>query len=211
MYFTAKLIYPQIVHCRSSSQYFLASTFMRVQEFYESPFENIRGKAFTVFEYMDTEARANGKFDYFTKWGGFNLPDFALKNFLKKQKVLYFDKEALKFLYIRLLVNWKKPFYVIGTFKDKDINHELAHAFYYLSKEYRHQMDRLTEKMPQKTFRLLCEWFEENGYPKEVFWDELQAYLCTENELFPFVDSKIKEAYKNSFEIMKSVINEEKI
>lgn len=43
-----------MIHINASSQYEIASMFMRVQEFYESKYSTIRGKYFTVEEYMDT-------------------------------------------------------------------------------------------------------------------------------------------------------------
>lgn len=190
------------------SQYFLASTFMRIQEFYESPFPNIRGKAFTVFDYMDTEARNNGQFDYFTKWGGFNFPGEVLKKFLKTQKVLYYKNEALKFVYIKCLVNWNEPFYVIGTYSSKDLDHELAHAFYYLSKSYRQEMNSIIDSIPAKHSQKICKWLQDMGYTNEVFKDEIQAYLSTERNPFDYVSPKIINKFKENFLIMKDILEE---
>ena len=206
MNLTAKLTCPQVVHINYDSQYFLASSFMRIQEFYESPFENIRGKAFTLFDYMDTEVRNNGKFNYFDKWSGFNFPDYILKQFLKTQKVLYFNQEALKFVYIKSLVEWDKPFYVIGTYgKDSKVyDHELAHAFYYLSAEYKFQMDMLIGDIPPKKHKRILKNLSETGYTEKVFKDEIQAYISTSPSLyFGDISKKTENNFRDIFDSFK--------
>jgi hypothetical protein len=178
MNLTASLLYPQIVHMKFDSQYFLASTFMRVQEFYESPYDNIRGQAFSLLDFMNTEARHRGTFEYFDRWIAFNFPDTALKSFLKKQKVLYLENELLKFIYIKCLVDWEKPFVVIGTSKNCDMNHELAHAFYYMSKYYKKKIENLIFQIdPVIVLKLMKQLYDLGGYCADVLKDELQAYL----------------------------------
>ena len=61
------------------TQYQLAATFMRFQEYYDSP--QFKGKIFSVEEYMDWYANVNGKFSYFEDWPAFNIPSQTLKMF----------------------------------------------------------------------------------------------------------------------------------
>jgi hypothetical protein len=204
MHLTAKLIYPQIVLFNFSDQYFLSSTFLRAQEFYESSFSNIRNKQFTLEEYIDTEVRENGKFDYFEKWDGFNLNDKIFKKFFHTFKDISIGSKEYKLqLYIKNLIDWNRPFYIIGVCDTQTINHELAHAFYYLSEEYRKQMDKLSVMLlPLKCVLRISKELEDMGYCSEVRYDEIQAYLSTENQ-FSFIPSEILENYKNTFNQFK--------
>jgi len=59
----------------------LTSTFLRFQEFYESP--EFQGKIFTLQEYKAWYTKLKGKFSYYTDWGGFNIPSRILESFYK--------------------------------------------------------------------------------------------------------------------------------
>ena len=54
-----------IYHVKFENQYQITSTFMRLQEFYESSHKNIKHHFFTVEEYMDIYAKENGNFSYY--------------------------------------------------------------------------------------------------------------------------------------------------
>lgn len=174
----ASLIHPQIVHVKYKNQYDLASSFMRIQEFYESPIEGIKGCSFTLETFMDKYAKEYGVFDYFEKWAGFNVPSDVLKDFIETQGIFY-TKELRLINYIKNLVDWDKPFYVIGTFQDVDIDHELAHAFYYISKDYKKKMKKLLNELPSSDRIGLVDELKEKGYHSDVFTDEIQAYLSS--------------------------------
>ena len=47
-----------IILINAKDQYELASTFIRLQEFYESPFSEIKGHTFSMEEYMDIYANS---------------------------------------------------------------------------------------------------------------------------------------------------------
>src|SRR5687767_6039954 len=64
---------------RFQSQYELASTFLRVQEHYESP--RFRNRVFSLEQFMDWYARRYGAFTYYEDWAGFNVPSTALAAF----------------------------------------------------------------------------------------------------------------------------------
>jgi hypothetical protein len=64
---------------RSKTQYELASTFLRIQEHYESPF--FSGKIFSLEQYMDWCAARTGSFTYYEDSSGFSVPSSALQPF----------------------------------------------------------------------------------------------------------------------------------
>ena len=49
-----------IYHCIIDDMYDLAMTFCRIQEFYESPFSQIRGKNFKLLDFMRIYSKNNG-------------------------------------------------------------------------------------------------------------------------------------------------------
>ena len=63
-----------IYHFVYPNQYLLCSTHIRLQEFFESPFKEIKGKYFTLEQYMDRYAAEYGNFTYFSEWHGMNVP-----------------------------------------------------------------------------------------------------------------------------------------
>lgn len=161
------------------SQYDLTSTFMRLQEFYESPFQNIRNCYFSLEQFMDVYADYKGNFTYTSDFAGFNIPDYAVRNFfsifkkdlLEKEKNLYKClNEALK----------KKKFYLIGICEEEKeaIDHELAHGYYYLDSDYKNAMDSITDDLHLPS---IDKYLRNNMYANNVFKDETQAYLSTDS------------------------------
>ncbi len=123
-----KPIYPNLYLYTFPNQYELASTFIRLQEFYESPYKEIKGKYFTSENFMDLYAKdqKDNKFTYFDDWNGFNIPgDIVLKfaqlfqnDLTKKEKKLLckFMKTTIhqKF-YKRELVDFSQSLWLIGN------------------------------------------------------------------------------------------------
>ena len=64
---------------RFKTQYELTSTFLRVQEHYESP--QFHGRIFTLEQYMDWYVARYGSFSYYQDWSGFNVPSTAFQPF----------------------------------------------------------------------------------------------------------------------------------
>jgi hypothetical protein len=178
-------IKPQVYYLLFDTQYELCSTMMRMEEFYESPYKNIQGKYFTLEEFMDTYAKHKGNFTYTSDWNGFNVPSSVIEAFWKT-----FSDNG-QFLRDRLLQKEQKLFDTLVTIRDEEyylmathkkgtqrtVKHELAHAYYYLDKNYRETMDKLVKKFKNREeleARLL-----KVGYCKKVLKDEIQAYLAT--------------------------------
>lgn len=196
----------------ASSQYYLTSMFMRPQEFYESPFRNIQGKHFSVEEYMDTCARFNGEFSYFTDWSGFNIPSTSLRNFFKVFQYDLTMKERILFDLVReeCDLTSTKPFYLIGTVRGEyeALRHELSHAYFFLYDSYRKGMRKLLDKLDDELYDSALYRLDDGyGYSNFVFEDEIVAYLATSKredviETFgwsKFTNIKVPNTFKKFF------------
>ncbi len=177
-----KEIYPNLFLYSFPNQYELTSTFIRLQEFYESQYKEIKGQFFTVEKYMDryTKDQKDNKFTYFEDWNGFNIPGNIMNRFyhifgsdMSKKEYDIFD--ALGHM-------GNEKYYVIGVVdKDDDntIEHEVAHALYYLNKDYRKEISKLIKNMPIPLRSQAEKHLKSIGYCKTVIKDELQAYFAT--------------------------------
>jgi hypothetical protein len=137
------------------------------------------------------------------------VPDIAIKNFFSLFSARSDLTKKEKALWQLLLkkINFNNKFYVIATFNDEDINHEVAHGFYYLDAEYCRNMTDLYNKYKTSNFIInLNKHLLKIGYRKEVLIDETQAYVSTEsfNESFNYkrnkVNKKIISEFKHIFE-----------
>lgn len=190
-------VLPGIISLRFDSQYELCSTFMRLQEFYESPFEDIKGHHFTLEQYMDRYAKEMGNFTYTIDWGGFNVPGHIVRQFFDRFRPagLLNKEHVLENLISREMyghhVEGRKDFYVIGHYgpaaEKVDLHstlaHEIAHGLYYLSPDYRAAATKLIEALPEKVTNKMRErLLGLGGYCEEVLPDEYQAYLSTSDD-----------------------------
>jgi hypothetical protein len=160
---------------RFDSQYALASTFLRIQEHYES--SRFRGRVFSLEDYMDWYAGRFGAFTYYQDWSGFNVPSTALAPFYSGRFDPLLGKEQQL---LRLLANVNRPFYVIGLFDEHDLMHELAHALFFLRPAYRrHVRAALREHDTTAIARRLASM----GYHRSVLEDEVHAYVLAGSDV----------------------------
>lgn len=201
----AEIVLPHIYLLTYPTQYELAMSFIRMQEFYESP--KFRGKYFTLEEFMDYWASNNGKgaFNYPSVWSGFNLPGSVIREWMdvfKKVEGEVRDKENCILGEITDLMeeeklesstsdfyddDWHK-IYVIGVHaKSLDvegiIDHESAHAFYRMYPEYRKICDSVLRKIESKDMKRMTKSLLGIGYCKEMIKDEIQAYSATNSAM----------------------------
>jgi hypothetical protein len=181
---TVKITRPHrdVAHMRFSDQDALCRTFIRLQEFYESPYPEIRGNYFTLDEYKKLYVRDHGKpFSYFKDWHGFNVPGRIVRAFAK---MFAHDLTPQESIIVRL-----PPMdYLIGTWQDAEFTHELAHAMYALSRRYRERVLRLVKELwleRTSDYTAFVKWLDKEGYTKEVIIDEIGAYFST-NEMQDF-------------------------
>jgi hypothetical protein len=176
---------PGVIHLLFKNQYETCSTFMRLQEFYESPFKQIRGKLFSLEQLMDLYAKQQGNFTYTCDWGGFNVPGHVVDEFfrlydgqlLEKEKDL---RELVKDKAGKIAVGSK--YYVIGMYGEECLDHELAHALYYLNDDYRRQVNGLVKALPESVKSAIAKWLLDKGYSKPLIVDETNAYLTTDDQ-----------------------------
>jgi hypothetical protein len=157
----------------------LAETFMRFQEYYESPV--FKGRFFSVHEFENWYASKYGRFSYAKDWSGFNIPSWVLEPFKTGDFGLLTDKEERL---LNMLKNQDGKFYIIGAtprdewFKDT-VKHEFVHGAYFTNSNYKKEVDNLIKvKKPEAVKKALIQM----GYDTEVLNDETNAYLLTEPE-----------------------------
>ena len=160
---------------RFASQYALASTFLRIQEHYES--SHFRGRVFTLEDYMDWYAAQFGAFTYFQDWSGFNVPSTALEPFYAGRFDPLLRKEQQL---LRLFRRVRPPFYVIGLYDDDDLTHELAHALFFMRSDYRREV---RAAMHRFNTAAIARHLASLGYHRRVLEDEVHAYLIAESDV----------------------------
>ena len=157
---------------RFKTQYELASTFLRVQEHYESP--KFHGRIFTLEQYMDWYVGRYGSFSYYQDWSGFNVPSTAFQPFYDGKFDPLTEKEKRL---LGLFRNLRGRFYVIGIYDSGhqgSLTHELAHALFFTDSAYR---EAVREAMHGYDLSALERKLAEAGYAKHVIPDEAQAYI----------------------------------
>jgi hypothetical protein len=184
--------------------YVRAMTFLRVQEFYESPNPEFRGKHFNIWDYIEWYSKTKaGAFTYAFDWGGFNIPlPIAWECYEGKE-----NRNPRKgYNGVRSMPDtWKSKWdetmkdivwavdsrmfnkknkrdnnaYIIGA-KDMEgdtFQHEVAHGLYYTNKEYRELMDEITDAIPLQHKLQFRNNLIKMGYTDSVVFDEIQAYM----------------------------------
>jgi hypothetical protein len=162
---------PGIFLLRFKTQYELTSTFLRVQEHYESP--EFHGRVFSLEQYMDWYAQRYGNFTYYQDWSGFNVPSTAFAPFYAGAFDPLTRKERAL---LRLFANLRGRFYVIGIYEGhgNSLTHELAHALFFTDARYRQAVQ---EAMLSYDTGALERQLAKAGYARHVIKDEVQAYL----------------------------------
>jgi hypothetical protein len=103
---------------------------------------------------------------------GVNLPMYVLR---QKQPAHPFCRYEAE--YIICYPSWEKSV----------LEHEVLHARYFLDKEYRKKVLRMWKKQSVKYQNKVFQKMRSMGYPEEVWLDEWQAYLFTNDlDLGPY-------------------------
>lgn len=187
-----KQIRPQIFAASIKDNYQRTMLFCRYQEFYESPYEEIRGKFFTWEKYMSVYRNRWKKnlFTYPEDWSGFNIPsnivEKAMNTFSKDKgpydeimSDIWYHCENYPLRYNKPRTKW----YLIGadSFKSSTMNHEIAHGLYYTSKQYKINCDNLISNIKPAHYDKLRKKIIKMGYidDKKIIDDEIQAFMST--------------------------------
>lgn len=187
--------FSKVFKVRIPDKYRLAMTFIRAQEWYESPYYH--HKKFTLEEFMEwySKTYGNGSFTYPDDWSGFNVPSSALLAMANMEGHSSYEKALLKGIMDRNLFlapdpreyPWDKyalngeRFYVIGTYKDEDLRHELAHGRFFVDEEYRDEVIKLIQSAEYaRALRPLERSLTKKGYGPATMVDECHAYVLDE-------------------------------
>jgi hypothetical protein len=155
----------------------LGETFMRFQEYYESPV--FKGRFFSVQEFADWYTGQFGKFSYCHDWSGFNIPSWVLEPFKNGSFGPLTEKEEK---FIRFFDGVKGNAYIIGiTREDPEwldtLRHELTHGLFFVEEKYRKDVLTCVSHLKPGPAKVAL---EKMGYGKSVIDDEINAYLMTE-------------------------------
>jgi hypothetical protein len=180
--FSLSKIATGIYHLQFDSQVELNAHFLRFQEFYESP--EFCGKQFQLIDYVKwyCSTQAHGHFSYFKDWAGFNFP---IENIFNCYKLITDknDHDELMLSIAKLVVKDNKgsKAYLIGSTGTNQVTleHEIAHALYYLDEEYKEKMSSIVAELPKEIYDNLHDWLINIGYTEHVVVDEIQAFIST--------------------------------
>lgn len=205
-----KEIRPRIFAVSIKDNYQRTMLFCRYQEFYESPYKEIRNKFFSWEKFM-LVYRSKWKKNLFTypeDWSGFNIPS----NIIYKGLTV-FDKDKgpydeimsdIWFACENYPLRFEKPrtkWYLIGadSFKSSTMDHEIAHGLYYTSKEYKKNCENLISDIKPNHYQKLKNKIVKMGYTddKKIIDDEIQAFMST--GLYNGLQTKELKKYEKGF------------
>ena len=161
----------------------LALAFCRVEEYYEGN-PKVNGKYLSFVEFIDAFMTDDGELDYFQYWTGFNIPgNIFIKWSQKNMSEKTYWENALAYA-VHSKLDLEKPFYVIGGVKGdiEVIDHEIAHALYYMNPEYKDMMDTANYQFYKNLrgeYSKMVKALKKMGYGDNVIKDEVQAYMST--------------------------------
>lgn len=170
---------PEIYLIESQSRQDLAETFMRFQEYYESP--EFKGKTFSAEEFAYWYADKYGAFTYTKDWSGFNIPASVLEPFRQGQFNPLTAKERNL---LKLCEKADESSYIIGVtpnaeyFKET-VKHEFVHGAFHVNQFYRNDVKAC---LASNSMREVSKGLKKMGYHQNVFADETNAYVLVEPE-----------------------------
>ncbi len=198
--------------------YHRAMLFCRVQEYYESPNPQFRGKNFSIWDYIEWYSREHRDvFTYTFDWGGFNIPlktAWDCYEKLREHESPYDEVMEsiirtieLKMFYKKNTRNWNA--YIIGadSTESDTFDHEICHGLYATNKEYKLLVDEVTETISTKDYSTFKNNLIKMGYTDSVIDDEIQAYLSTNYEYTKFSKGVSKKKCKELYKQYKQIFN----
>ena len=213
-----KMIKPFIYCVEIKDDYDRAMLFCRYQEFYESPYKNIRGKYFSWETFMRTYTKERGSesFTYPYDWSGYNIPSNVLgKGIDTFYKQSEYDK-IMNDIYFHCAIDsqnknkgTRTKWYLIGadSKESQTMNHEIAHGLYYTDKKYKKRMDLIIFDMKKSDFNFMKKSLIKMGYANDdkIILDEIQAFMST--GLYKTFDTEDTRSYQESFKMIYNEFN----
>lgn len=154
----------------------LAETFMRIEEFVESP--TWKGQVFTRKEFNAWHKECFPGQTYADRWGGFNVPSSAIRTFRRRFRDQNEQERALILALDHAGALRDKRSYIIATVSTRShtFRHELAHGLFALSVEYRAAARHIVRKHGARRLR---RHLVHMGYGAHTIEDEIQAYALS--------------------------------
>lgn len=209
-------ILPNIFAVIIKNNYDRGMLFCRYQEYYESPFDEVRGKNITLEDFMKIYTSKNKKrsFTYTDDWVGYNIPSEVLvrasKTFLDSRTT--YDEIMLDIIeYCEGVIagknkNTHQPWYLIGVDKlsSRTIDHEITHGLYYTNVHYKVEMDYLISHIKPKVFEHLKKALIKIGYHDDIklINDEIQAYMST-GKLHSWSEKYYNDYHNQFYDVFK--------
>lgn len=205
--YKVKEVAPKIYAVIIEDNYDRAMTFLRGQEYYESPNPKFRGKTFEIWDYMKWYSLNNKKgFTYALDWSGFNIPLIKLIKCYDEGRFTWtpYDDVMGEIVWNIYEKDFDSTGYIIGTgnIKDNTFKHEVCHGLWYTNEEYRKTANDLVKGLPKKHYNIFKKNLLKMGYTNQVVNDEIQAYLCYgwNNQKFGYgVDYTTRCQYSNTY------------
>jgi len=184
-------IKPNIYAVIIRDDYDRAMLFCRYQEYYESPYVEIRNRIFSLESYMRTYTKGNKStyFSYPHDWAGYNVPSNILieshKKFMAHCPNEYDSimGEIIEYCNSNTKGDEHQPWYIIGADKIKSgtMSHEIAHGLYYTNLKYKVEMDYIINQIKKTEYINLGKHLIKAGYvnDKKIIDDEIQAFMST--------------------------------
>jgi hypothetical protein len=165
----------------------LASTMLRLQERYECPNSELRGRCFSLAEYKAWERQndpAHG-FIYYERWPGFNVPGSIVKSALYEDNLSPCEQALKQALTDALSL---PVFYVIATQsgdESSSLYHEVCHAMYEVNAAYRADVDAELATIPHGPMSRMKAYLrcEQYANVERILQDEVHAYLSEGDKL----------------------------
>ena len=171
----------------------------RIQEFYESNHANIRGKVFSLEDFIATYYADGNKESYFDVWEGFNVPKSAIDEFfglhLKPMDYRRIITTSREYEIARLWIGSDYQ-YLIATQEGGApdvLAHELHHARYSMDDNFRRECKLILLSMPEEIYSSIRLVLLDEGYPDDdnIMADEISAYLRTS------LKKELKKMFRN--------------
>ena len=207
---------PNVFAVIVKDHYHRAMLFCRVQEFYESPNPQFRGKNFSIWDYIEWYSREHRDVITYTfDWGGFNIPlktAWDCYEKLREHESPYDEVMEsiirtieLKMFYKKNTRNWNA--YIIGadSTESDTFEHEICHGLYATNKQYKLLVDEVTETISTKDYLTFKNNLIKMGYTDGVIDDEIQAYLSTNYEYTKFSKGVSKKVCKQLHKQYKAI------
>ena len=212
--YTLQEVKPNVFVVLLEDNYNLPMLFCRVQEFYESPNEDFRGKKFSIWEYMEWYSKnGKGSFTYPSDWAGFNIPYPVLRDcmelhFPNKEFESPYDKTMYE-IYETLKERGVENIYILGTQKNEGdtFNHEVCHGLFFTNPEYREESLSFVESINENVMESFRKNLLDIGYTESVVKDEVQAYLMFGHDNKVFSGGVDKKKVNNLHKKLSTILS----